>query len=152
MSTIFGYLISLWEDIKAALGLYNPAKRDEADLESEMEYIDDSDYPAPAVQEKDLEAMDDDEFEALGEQLEAQIAEETAAEMKSLEDHGITFEQYRENHLADVRDGIVMRLPDYVLKRRYNGDWSGGLHASEMFRDQSEARNPIPASLNPRED
>jgi hypothetical protein len=55
-----------------------------------------------------------------------------------------TFDQYLQNHLADVAAGRVMRLPDATMRRRFNGDWSGGLNASEMFRDQSNTLNRAP--------
>jgi hypothetical protein len=43
-----------------------------------------------------------------------------------------------------------MRLPDATLMRRWQGDWSGGLNASEMFRNQGQTLNqaPNPAMYN----
>jgi hypothetical protein len=61
-----------------------------------------------------------------------------------------TFSQYKANHLQDVEAGRVMRLSDATLRRRFNGDWSGGLNASEMFRDQSKTLNRAPAELYQR--
>jgi hypothetical protein len=56
----------------------------------------------------------------------------------------ISFDQYKAQHEADVAAGRVMRLPDATLMRRWQGDWSGGLNASEMFRDQTNTLNRAP--------
>jgi hypothetical protein len=61
-----------------------------------------------------------------------------------------SFEDYKARHEADVAAGRVMRLPDATLMRRWQGDWSGGLNASEMFRNQGQTLNqaPNPAMYN----
>lgn len=57
------------------------------------------------------------------------------------------FDTYKANHLKDVEAGRVMQLPDYTLRKRAAGDWSGGLNASEMFRNQDNTINRAPPSL-----
>jgi hypothetical protein len=57
-------------------------------------------------------------------------AEEAAMEIDWRE-----FDAYLQQHLRDVAAGYVMPLSPATIRERSQGDWSGGLNASEMFRD-----------------